>query len=241
MKPRDAERSKNFFALGLISWMYTRPIEPDHRVDRRSSSRKHAMVRDANLAAFKAGLHFGETAELFEPPVRGPARRKLPPGRYRNITGNVAVAYGLIAARAAGEAADPLRVVPDHAGVRHPPRALEAQELRRAHAAGRGRDRRRRRSRSAPRSPASSASPPRAVPASTSRPRRSASRSASSCRWCSSTCSAAARPPACPPRPSRPTCCSRCTAATASRRCRSSPRSRRATASTPRSRRCASR
>ena len=53
----------------------------------------------------------------------------------------------------------------------------------------------------------------------------------------SSTCSAAVRPPACPPRPSRPTCCSRCTAVTASRRCRSSRRSRRRTASTPRSRR----
>ena len=69
--------------------------------------------------------------------------------------------------RAAGEPADPVRVVPDHPGVRHPPRAVEAQELRRAHAAGRGRDRGRRGRRSAPRSPASSASPRPAARAST--------------------------------------------------------------------------
>src|SRR6266508_632712 len=55
------------------------------------------MVRDANLAAFKAGYHFGETAELFDHPFEV-APAKLPPGRYRNITGNLAVAYGLIAA-----------------------------------------------------------------------------------------------------------------------------------------------
>ncbi|MGZ4734239.1 MAG: 2-oxoacid:acceptor oxidoreductase subunit alpha [Acidimicrobiia bacterium] len=95
-KPRDAERSKNFFALGLISWMYTRPIEPIVTwINERFA--KNAMVRDANLAAFKAGYHFGETAEIFETPFEvQPAT--LPPGRYRNITGNVALAYGLIAA-----------------------------------------------------------------------------------------------------------------------------------------------
>jgi 2-oxoglutarate/2-oxoacid ferredoxin oxidoreductase subunit alpha len=96
VKPRDAERSKNFFALGLISWMYTRPSDPTIAwIEQRFASRP--QVRDANLAAFKAGLHFGETAELFDHPYEvRPA--KLPPGRYRNITGNLAVAYGLIAA-----------------------------------------------------------------------------------------------------------------------------------------------
>src|SRR5207302_7217371 len=95
VKPRDAERSKNFFALGLISWMYTRPVEPTLEwIDQKFSSRP--QVRDANLAAFKAGLHFGETAELLEHYQIQPA--KLEPGRYRNITGNLAVAYGLIAA-----------------------------------------------------------------------------------------------------------------------------------------------
>jgi len=96
VKPRDAERSKNFFALGLLSWMYTRPIDPIVEwINERFGSK--ATVRDANLAAFKAGYHFGETAELFDHPWEVlPA--DLPPGRYRNITGNVALAYGLIAA-----------------------------------------------------------------------------------------------------------------------------------------------
>ena len=95
VKPRDAERSKNFFALGLISWMYTRPVDPTLEwIEQKFSSRP--QVRDANLAAFKAGLHFGETAELLEHYQIQPA--KLDPGHYRNITGNLAVAYGLIAA-----------------------------------------------------------------------------------------------------------------------------------------------
>jgi 2-oxoglutarate/2-oxoacid ferredoxin oxidoreductase subunit alpha len=96
VKPRDAERSKNFFALGLLSWMYTRPIEPVIEwIEQKFASKE--TVRDANLAAFKAGYNFGETAELFDHPWEVlPAQ--LPPGRYRNITGNVALAYGLIAA-----------------------------------------------------------------------------------------------------------------------------------------------
>jgi 2-oxoglutarate ferredoxin oxidoreductase subunit alpha len=96
VKPRDAERSKNFFALGLLSWMYTRPIDPVVEwMEERFGSKP--MVRDANLAAFKAGYHFGETAELFDHPWEVPPAQ-LPAGRYRNITGNVALAYGLIAA-----------------------------------------------------------------------------------------------------------------------------------------------
>ncbi|MFM7060213.1 MAG: 2-oxoacid:acceptor oxidoreductase subunit alpha [Actinomycetes bacterium] len=95
-KPRDAERSKNFFALGLIAWMYTRPLESILTwIDERFA--KNQIVHDANLAAFKAGYHFGETAEIFEHAYAVPAA-KLEPGRYRNITGNVATAYGLIAA-----------------------------------------------------------------------------------------------------------------------------------------------
>ena len=96
VKPRDAERSKNFFALGLVSWMYTRPIDPVIEwIDEKFANRE--LVRAANLAAFKAGYNFGETAELFDYPYEvAPAR--LAPGRYRNITGNLALAYGLIAA-----------------------------------------------------------------------------------------------------------------------------------------------
>jgi 2-oxoglutarate ferredoxin oxidoreductase subunit alpha len=96
VKPRDAERSKNFFAVGLISWMFTRPVEPTIEwIQKRYGSRQ--LVVDANVAAFKAGLHFGETAELVGHAYQVPPAA-LKPGRYRNISGNPAIAYGLLAA-----------------------------------------------------------------------------------------------------------------------------------------------
>ena len=96
VKPRDAERSKNFFALGLICWMYTRPTEPlIDWIKKRFGNRPEVL--EANLAAFRAGYNFGETAELFDHPYEvKPAR--LEPGTYRQITGNVALSYGLVAA-----------------------------------------------------------------------------------------------------------------------------------------------
>jgi 2-oxoglutarate ferredoxin oxidoreductase subunit alpha len=96
VKPRDAERSKNFFALGLICWMYTRPTEPLYEwINKRFANRP--AVLEANLAAFKAGYNFGETAELFDHAYEiKPAQ--LPSGTYRQITGNVALSYGLVAA-----------------------------------------------------------------------------------------------------------------------------------------------
>ncbi len=101
VKPRDAERSKNFFALGLVSWLYTRPIEPTLEwIDKRFADRP--QVADANSRAFRAGYHFGETAELFESnyQVRPAAFEK---GEYVQVTGNQALAWGLIAgARQAG-------------------------------------------------------------------------------------------------------------------------------------------
>ena len=96
VKSRDAERSKNFFALGLISWMYTRPESTTlNWIDDKFA--KVPMVAAANRAAFAAGHAFGETAELFENSytVR-PAQ--LPSGTYTNITGNLALAWGLVAA-----------------------------------------------------------------------------------------------------------------------------------------------
>ncbi|MCB1031648.1 MAG: 2-oxoacid:acceptor oxidoreductase subunit alpha [Acidimicrobiales bacterium] len=96
VKPRDAERSKNFFALGLISWMYTRPSEPTLKwIDEKFA--KSPQVVAANRAAFMTGHAFGETAELFDHPytVRPAERAK---GTYTNITGNTALAWGLVAA-----------------------------------------------------------------------------------------------------------------------------------------------
>jgi 2-oxoglutarate ferredoxin oxidoreductase subunit alpha len=95
-KPRDAERSKNFFALGLISWMYTRPVDPTIEwIQQRFGAKP--VVAASNTLAFKAGYNFGETAELFESAYEiKPAQ--LEPGHYTNISGNTALAWGLIAA-----------------------------------------------------------------------------------------------------------------------------------------------
>ena len=94
VKARDAERSKNFFALGLVSWLYSRPVEP---TEAYINSRFADIVRDSNLAAFRAGFNFGETTELFDHPFRIKAAA-LAAGEYTNITGNVALAWGLVAA-----------------------------------------------------------------------------------------------------------------------------------------------
>ena len=96
VKPRDAERSKNFFALGLVSWLYNRPTEPTlDWIARRFAG--DSLILDANTRAFKAGYNFGETAELFESTYQvRPAHAA--PGIYTNVTGNTALAWGLIAA-----------------------------------------------------------------------------------------------------------------------------------------------
>ncbi len=96
VKPRDAERSKNFFALGLVSWLFTRPVDPTLEwIGKRFADRP--QVAEANTRAFRAGFDFGETAELFEShyEVR-PATFEV--GEYTQITGNKALAWGLIAA-----------------------------------------------------------------------------------------------------------------------------------------------
>jgi 2-oxoglutarate/2-oxoacid ferredoxin oxidoreductase subunit alpha len=93
---KDAERAKNMFALGLLSWMYSRPYESTLRFLERKFAKRPELVA-ANKAAFKAGWNFGETTEDFS--VRyeiKPARMR--PGTYRNITGNAALALGLVAA-----------------------------------------------------------------------------------------------------------------------------------------------
>ena len=91
---KEAERSKNMFALGLISWMYDRPLDPTIAwLEKKFAKKPH--LAQANVAALKAGHAFGETAELGAFEVK-PAT--LAPGTYRRITGNQALAFGLIAA-----------------------------------------------------------------------------------------------------------------------------------------------
>ena len=92
---KDAQRAKNMFALGLLSWMYNRPTEGTTSFLRSKFASKPDIL-DANLKAFRAGWNFGETTEDFAVSYEiKPAR--LPSGTYRNITGNLATAYGLIA------------------------------------------------------------------------------------------------------------------------------------------------
>lgn len=96
VKPRDAERSKNFFALGLISWLYSRPIESTMAwIGERFA--KNELVANSNKAAFMAGVVFGENTELFDHPY-SIAAAKLQPGEYTNVTGNTALAWGVVAA-----------------------------------------------------------------------------------------------------------------------------------------------
>lgn len=92
---KDASRAKNMFALGLLSWMYGRPTEPTTAfLEKRFA--KVPAIRDANITAFKSGWNFGETTETFI--VRYEVKAApMASGTYRNITGNLALAYGLIA------------------------------------------------------------------------------------------------------------------------------------------------
>ncbi len=95
---KDAGRCKNMFALGLLSWMYHRPTEGTERF-LRSKFAKKPEIAEANVAAFRAGWNFGETTEDFAVSYEvAPAAAAFPAGTYRNISGNLALSYGLIAA-----------------------------------------------------------------------------------------------------------------------------------------------
>jgi 2-oxoglutarate/2-oxoacid ferredoxin oxidoreductase subunit alpha len=93
---REAERSKNMFALGLMSWLYTRPTEGTLTFINKKFAKK-PEIAEANTRAFRAGYAFGETSEGFATQYEV-APAQLPPGTYRNVTGNQALGLGLIAA-----------------------------------------------------------------------------------------------------------------------------------------------
>jgi len=96
LNAKEKDRCKNFFALGLVSWIYTRPIEPTiDWIQKRFT--KVPEVAEANRRALKAGYHFGETAEIFGEHY-GVEPAEMPPGRYRSMTGNRALAWGILAA-----------------------------------------------------------------------------------------------------------------------------------------------
>jgi 2-oxoglutarate ferredoxin oxidoreductase subunit alpha len=93
---KEAERAKNMFALGLLSWLYNRPTEGTIKF-LESKFARNAAIMKANITAFNAGWNFGETTEDFSVSYEvKPAA--LPAGNYRNMSGNLALAYGLVAA-----------------------------------------------------------------------------------------------------------------------------------------------
>jgi 2-oxoglutarate ferredoxin oxidoreductase subunit alpha len=96
LSKKDAERSKNMFALGLLCWMYHRPTEGTERFLREKFARRPDLA-EANILAFRAGWNYGETTEAFAVTYEV-APAKLNVGTYRQITGNTALAYGIVAA-----------------------------------------------------------------------------------------------------------------------------------------------
>src|SRR3954470_23313865 len=92
---KDASRCQNFYALGLVFWIYSRDTEREELAI-RSRFAKSPPLAEANLKAFKAGYFYGETIEALDAYTIAPARLRA--GKYRNITGNSALALGLIAA-----------------------------------------------------------------------------------------------------------------------------------------------
>ncbi len=96
LTPREADRCKNFLALGLVYWLYERPLEPTLGWIKTKFAQNPA-VREANRRTLRAGYHYGETAEELPAHYRVPPAA-LPPGRYRKVTGFEAAALGLVAA-----------------------------------------------------------------------------------------------------------------------------------------------
>ena len=94
---RDAGRAKNFFALGLVSWLYGRPTDVSKRWIEQKFAKQPAVCA-ANLAAFEAGWSFGETTELLDVQYRVKPATDVAPGTYRNVNGTTALALGLLAA-----------------------------------------------------------------------------------------------------------------------------------------------
>ena len=93
---KDGQRAKNMFALGLLSWMYGRPVETSETFIREKFARKPDVAED-DVLALKAGWNYGETTEAFGTTYEV-APAKLAPGEYRQISGNTALAYGIITA-----------------------------------------------------------------------------------------------------------------------------------------------
>ncbi|HET6880138.1 MAG TPA: 2-oxoacid:acceptor oxidoreductase subunit alpha [Pirellulales bacterium] len=94
---KESDRCRNFFAMGLVFWLYDRSLDPTLRYIDAKFAKKSPAVADANRKALMAGYNYGETTEAFAAQYRV-NRAELPPGTYRNLTGNEATAYGVMTA-----------------------------------------------------------------------------------------------------------------------------------------------
>ena len=103
MTQRQIDRCKNFWALGLLFWLYNRPLEPTLNFLESRFKTRAPIVFEANKRALNAGYNYGDTTEIFTTAYRV-RKAKLPAGKYRNITGAEAAAMGFVtAARLAGK------------------------------------------------------------------------------------------------------------------------------------------
>ena len=99
---KEKDRCKNFFALGLVFWMYDRPLDATiHWIDEKFSNK--ADVAEANRRSLKAGFNYGETTESFRYRYAVPRQTDVPPGTYRKVTGNEAAALGFVTAATLAE------------------------------------------------------------------------------------------------------------------------------------------
>ncbi len=97
LSQKEADRCRNFFAMGLVFWLYDRSLDPTMRFIEKKFAAKFPAVAQANTNALKKGYHYGETVEAINTQYQV-APAKLGPGTYRNIMGNTALAWGLVTA-----------------------------------------------------------------------------------------------------------------------------------------------
>jgi len=97
LSAQEVDRSKNMFALGLMFWMYSRPLDTTIKFIEDRFGKRNPKVAEANIATLKAGYNYGETTEAFAQHYHVP-KAKLAPGLYRNVTGNEATALGFLTA-----------------------------------------------------------------------------------------------------------------------------------------------
>jgi 2-oxoglutarate ferredoxin oxidoreductase subunit alpha len=96
LSPKEVQRCKNFYTLGLMYWLYSRPMEPTLEWLAKKFAKRPALV-EANQKALRAGYNAGDIHEMFQGRVEVPPAQDLPAGTYRNIMGNQAVSMGLVA------------------------------------------------------------------------------------------------------------------------------------------------